>query len=176
MAAPPLPDPFRLGVDDIAAWVNARGLRRRFGQPPDWLWYGLGAANLALGAYACFGLGVRQGVLSWLPFAVGAFAMAAPAMNQGYCWLVLRRNPGRGHDIGIGWGEAALEFRYGGVEDDLPYAQIVRVDERPEHILLWLDTWRAVIVPKRAFASGRDADRFAEALRDEVSGTRPGGS
>lgn len=166
----PVLAPFRMDVGDIAAWVDSQGFRRRLGAPPRWLWFGLGAVNAALSLYALLVLGLVRAVWSWLPFALATLAFAAPAMNRAFCRIMLSRNPARDQDIRIEWEDSGLAVTYGAVREALPFAMVRRVDERPAHVLLWLDGRRAFIVPNRAFATSQDAARFAGAVRRAASG------
>jgi hypothetical protein len=150
---------YRLTVEDYAALINAIGLRRRFGQPPRWLWYTLGVVSASF-----FVIGAVLGRDIWSTVFFGAvpvFAFAAPSLY----WLMLRRafrkqRLGEG-DVVLSFGKSSLHMEQRGISSDIDYNEIRNVDERPDHILIWLNGVQAVIIPKRGLA-GMSAKNFIE--------------
>ncbi len=153
---------YRLTVEDYAALVNAIGLRRRFGQPPRWAWYAIGAINLGLAATSvAFVTDSSWNVLFF--GAVALFAFAAPSLY----WMMLRRTfrrQGLGDgDVTLSFGDKSLHVEQRGITSDIDYSVIGKVDDRRGHILLWLNDVQALILPKRELA-GMSADRILEMI------------
>lgn len=144
-----------LTVEDYAALNDARGLRRRFGQPRPWLWYAIGVVNVVILLATTIGQGF--GWSSLIPAALAIYAFAAPSLY----WIILRRNF---RNQGLGNGPVALEVTDSGIVSEqnrirsaVSFDAIVGVDERPEQILIWLNKVQALIVPKRALDGSVEA-------------------
>ncbi len=154
---------YRLTVEDYAALVNARGLRRYLGQPPALLWYLLACINLGV-VVAFVVLGNSTGRHLWIPGAISLFCFAAPSLY----WLMLRREfalqkLGQS-EIFLTLGEAALIVKQDEMVSEIGFNAITRFDDRGEHVLLWLHGRQAIILPKKVLS-----DATADLLRKRIA-------
>ncbi|MEF2073806.1 YcxB family protein [Consotaella aegiceratis] len=156
---------YRLTVEDYAALINARGLRRHFGQPSRWLWYGLGVADLALLIAAIVVVDQSAGLWIVITLSAGAaLAFSAPSLYWLYVKRAFRRQRLGDADVTLELTETSVRIEGGGIETQLNDGSITKVDDRRNHILLWVNDMQAVILPKRALGARMSAGQFIDAV------------
>lgn len=80
--------------------------------------------------------------------------------------------------LGIGEGEVRLRADAAGLElhattlgdSNIPWTAVRHVSDTGGRVLLWLNVYQAVIVPRRAFGSGTEAERFVQLARGRTAG------
>ena len=77
----------------------------------------------------------------------------------------------------LGEGEVKLTVDARGVsattnlgDQHFPWPSVRQVESTPAHLILWLHPYMGVLVPRSAFPSSAEADRFAEFARQSTSG------
>ncbi len=96
--------------------------------------------------------------------------VVAPMINKwGYGRAFERQRLGEG-DVRFtaSTEEVAVKTNLG--DQHFPWSSVRQVECTPAHLILWLHPYMGVLVPRSAFSSSAEADRFAEFAKQSTSG------